>query len=86
MANEMARGQIVNLRAFDGGIELPIELLQGFEFAEGGALFASLDLTLRTDIEFILEDQFQELVMGQLMGSGFLDSSLPAKIGTRHFF
>ena len=55
----LARGQIVNLRAFDGGIELPIEILQGLEFAEGRALFAALDLTMRTDIDLVLEDQFQ---------------------------
>ena len=44
----------------------------------GGAVFASLDLTMRTDIDLVLQDQFQELFMGQLMRGGFLEPHFQA--------
>ena len=66
-ADEPAGGQIIDLFLLDRGIELPVEVLQGLEVPEGRDLDASLDLTLLSDQQFILEDQFQELGMRQMV-------------------
>jgi len=78
LADERAGGQVVDLLPFDGGIEGPVEVLEGFLIAESGGFGAFGDQALLADVEFVLKDQFQELFMGQLMGAGFLQTQLQA--------
>lgn len=78
LADELAGGQIVDLLSFDGGIECPIEVLQGLLIPEASGFGAFGDQALMADVDFILEDQFQELFMGQLMGAGFLQTQFQA--------
>ena len=60
-ADKLAGGQIENLLFVDRGIEAPVEVLQRFEGVEVGGLGAALHLALLADVEFILQDEFQEL-------------------------
>ncbi len=46
--------------------------------AKAGLLFAPLNDVLLAEIEFVLEDQFQELLVRQLMSAGFLQPELQA--------
>ena len=78
LANELAGSQLINLLALDGGIKSPIEVFQGFVIAEARGFGAFLNDPLLADVEFILEDQFQELFMGQLMSVGFLQAQFQA--------
>ena len=61
LANELASGQIEDLTAFDGRVETPVEVFQRLEVAEAGGLFASFQLALGAHVEFVLQEQFQEL-------------------------
>jgi hypothetical protein len=78
LANELAGSQVIHLLALDGWIEGPVEIFQGFVIPEARGLGALIDEPLLAHVEFILEDQFQELFMGQLMGSGFLQAQFQA--------
>lgn len=78
LADELAGSQVVDLLAFDGRIEGPVKVFEGFGIAEGGGFGPFGDQTLMPDVEFILKDQFEELFMGQLMGAGFLQAQLQA--------
>ena len=74
LADEVGRGQIVDLSTLDRGIKIPVKFLQGLEFTKGGAFLAPLELTLGAHIQFVLEDQFQKLLVGELIRGGFLQS------------
>jgi hypothetical protein len=69
-----ARGQIVNLLFVDGGIEAPVEVVQGLQAAEVGGLGVAIDLALLADVEFVLTDEFEELGVAQTIGGGFLQA------------
>lgn len=56
-------GQLIDLLAADRGVELPIEVLKRFEGPEVCGFGSPLQVALLPDIEFILEDQLQELLM-----------------------
>ncbi len=73
-----AARQIEDLLFVDGGIETPVEVVQGFQVAEVRQLGAALHLALLPDVEFVLTDQFEELGMAQTVGGGFLQSARPA--------
>ena len=72
LANELAGGQLNQLLPFDGWIEVPVEVLQRFLIAKTSGFPAFINEPLLPDVEFILEDQFQELFVGQLMDASFL--------------
>ena len=61
LADKLAGGQFKDLAAFDRGVEAPVEVLQRFEIAEGGSFFAPFQLALGAHVEFVLQEQFQEL-------------------------
>ena len=73
LANEPARRQFKNLLAIDVGIELPIELLKGFQMPEVGGLRAPFERPFLAQGQFILQDQFQEIRMAQPVGGRFLE-------------
>src|SRR5436190_5212598 len=43
LADEIGSGQLIDLGAFDRGIEVPVKFIQGFELAKGGRLFSPFD-------------------------------------------
>jgi hypothetical protein len=55
---------------------------------EGSRLGASPKLSLVTDVELILEDEFEELGVGELVGGSFLQSGWEAlaEAGEAEFF
>lgn len=58
--------------AVDGGVELPVEVFEGLEGAEVGGFGAADEHPLMTHIEFVLEDEFEELTVAEACGGGFL--------------
>ncbi len=71
-AQVVAGGQLEDLFAVDGGIELPVEIFQAFERAEVGGFGATGQHSLMAHVEFVLEDEFEELAMAEAGGGGFL--------------
>jgi hypothetical protein len=74
LADEAAGGQIEDLRALDRGIEREVEFVQRLQLSELSRFDAAVDLPLLADQQFILNDQFQELGMAELVPSRFLES------------
>ena len=66
------------LLPLDGGIKGPVKILQRFVIAEARGFGALSDEPFLTDVEFILEGQFQELFMGELVCAGFLEAQFQA--------
>src|SRR5437660_6363495 len=54
------------------GLKAPIKILQRFEVAKAGGLLAPFQKPLLAHVQFVLQEQFQELNVRQLMGAGFL--------------
>ena len=54
------------------GLNDPVEFVQRLQFAEGGRLHAAIDLPLVAHQQLILQDQFQELGVAELVAGGFL--------------
>jgi cold shock CspA family protein len=57
-----------------GRSEAEVEVLQGAAVAEGGGFGAPGDGALAAHVEFVLEDEFKELAVGQPVGFGFLQA------------
>ncbi len=75
LTDELGGGQFVDGLAFDGRIEGPVKVLEGFVgIAEAGRALAFFDQALLTHVELVLEDQFQELLVRQLMSPGLLQA------------
>jgi hypothetical protein len=70
----VAGGQFVDASAGDGWIEREVEVLQRAAFTEARRLLPPGDLPLLADMEFVLENEFQELRMRQPVGFRFLQS------------
>jgi DNA-binding helix-hairpin-helix protein with protein kinase domain len=79
VADELAAGQIVNLFAFDRGVEGEVELVQVFGLAEHGRLDAPADLPAGADIQFVLKDQFQKLDVFQAIAGRLAQSNVEAR-------
>ena len=60
----------------NGGIESEVEVVQRAEFAEVGSFVASGDCALLAHVDFILENDFQELSVAQPASFGFLQAQL----------
>jgi len=78
LAEVPSGGQLIDLLAADRGVELPVEVLKRFEGPEVGGFGSPLQVALLPDIEFILEDQLQELLMTKSVGGGFLKPDIQA--------
>ena len=74
LANELAGGQVVDLFAGDGGIEAPVKVLQRFEAVKVSGLGAAAEQAFLAHVEFVLEQDFQELFVAQAVGRGFLQA------------
>jgi hypothetical protein len=87
-SKEASGGQLEDHFAGNSGVKAPVEVLQTFRMPEGSRLGASPKLSLVTDVELILEDEFEELGVGELVGGSFLQSGWEAlaEAGEAEFF
>ena len=74
----MTSGEFVDEGAVETGVKTEVEVLQGARFAEAGRFVAPGDGALLAHVDFILEDQFQELGVREPVGFGFLQTQLQA--------
>ena len=63
--------EVVDLFAIYGAVEAEVEAVEGALFAEVGTLGAAFDHALVAYIEFVLQEQFQELEVVELVAAGF---------------
>lgn len=74
--NKLAVGQLLEVLFWKGDIEVPVKVLEGSLFSEAGELGSALDEALLSHGQFILEDKFKELGMGEVVIPGFLESEI----------
>ena len=67
---ETSGGQIMDLTTVDRGVEAEVEAVEAAFFAEVGGLGAALDLALLAHVELVLEEQFEELKVVELVAAG----------------
>lgn len=72
LPDEVSGGQLVDVLAGDGRIEAPVEVLEAPERGELGGDGTAGDLALLADVELVLQDQFEELAVGEPVRGGFL--------------
>ena len=70
--DELTGGQLIHLLAFDGRVELPVEVLQGLGVTEVGGTHAAGQQPVRPHGQFVLENQFQEFRVIQSIAAGLL--------------
>ena len=75
-ADEPTGGQVVDLLLVDRWIEREVKVLERLELAKGSRLDPPADEPIRTHDQFVLQDQFQELGMGQLVAGCFSEPNL----------
>ena len=87
-SEEASGGQLEDHFAGNSGVKAPVEVLQTFRMPEGSRLGASPELSLVTDVEFVLKDEFEELGVGELVGGSFLQPGWQtlAEAGEAEFF
>ena len=69
--DEPAGGELMNAVARDAGIEAEVEAVEGARFPEVGAFIAPGGGAVFAHGEFVLEEEFEELAVGQPVGGGF---------------
>ena len=74
LTNEPTHSQVVDLLPVDGRIEREVKVLERTVIAEPGGFDASLDEPVGAHGQFVLEDQLQELGMGERVAGRFLKS------------
>ena len=74
LADELAAGQFIELGPFDPRVKRPVELFERALIAEARRVLALFKEALLADVELVLKDQFQELVVGELMGARFFQT------------
>jgi hypothetical protein len=62
--------------AGDRGVEVPVEVFEGLEVAEGGGLDAACQQALVADGEFVGEEEFEEVGVAEAVAGGFLESDV----------
>ena len=70
----------MELFAIYGAVEAEVEAVEGALFAEVGTLGAAFDHTLVAYIEFVLQEQFQELDVVEFVAAGFAAFMLPRSV------
>ena len=78
LLGEASAGELVDLLAVDALIEAKIKALECAFIAKGGAFGAPLDGALFADIEFVLEDQFEELFVREVVADRLLKPQVEA--------
>ena len=79
LAHEVARRQLEDWLFGNVRIEAPIELIERLDLTELGGLDAALQLAIGTHREFVVEDQFQELAMIEMIGDGLVQAHLQGR-------
>lgn len=74
LADKAAGGQLVDLSAVDRGVEAKVKALQGAGVPKVGRLVAPGDHALVAQVDFVQEEQFEELGVGQPVGFSFLEA------------
>jgi len=74
--DEAAGGQVEDLLPLDRRIELPVEVFERAHLAEAGGFHTPLNQPVLPDRQFILQDQFQELGVGEVVAGGLLQPDL----------
>jgi len=69
--DEVAGGELMDTLARDAGIEAEVEAVEGARFAEVGAFEPAGAGAAFAHGEFVLEEEFEELVVGEAVGGGF---------------
>ena len=77
-ADEAARRQVEDLLLLDRRVEGPVEVVQGFQLAEASGLDAPVQLPLAAHDQFVLQDQFQELGVVEMVAGRFLQAHVQA--------
>jgi cold shock CspA family protein len=68
----------MDLTPVDRRVEAEVEVVQGSGFAEVGDFVTPGDGPLFAHVEFVLEDEFEELSVGEPVGFGFLQAHFQA--------
>ena len=76
LADKVTGGQFVDLHAIDASIEGEVEVVQRADLAEVGGFLAPGDCALLSHVDFVLENEFEELVVGKPAGFGFIEAQL----------
>jgi hypothetical protein len=76
LIEELAGGHLEELPAWERGVEVPIELIEGLQVSEARELGAAIELAMVADGDFVLEDEFEELKVTQAAGLGFLKTDI----------
>ena len=76
LPDKLAGRQLVDLFFRDFGIIAPIKVLQGLHFREACHAAAVGDPALLADVELVLEEERQELGMGESAGGGLLQADI----------
>ena len=77
-AHELRRGQLEDLGTVDLRVELPVEVLQRLQVRELRQFLAPLKAAVVPDVEFVLEEQFQELSMGDAVDGRLVEAQFEA--------
>jgi hypothetical protein len=77
-AHEGTGGELVELGTLEGWIEGPVEVFQRAGVAESSVLAAFFDEALIAGVEFVLDEQFEELEVRECMGRGLLETEFEA--------
>lgn len=72
--DEVAGGELMDAVARDAGIEAEVEAVKGARFAEVGIFEAPGGGPVFAHGEFVLEEEFEELVVGEPVGGGFQEA------------
>lgn len=76
IVEELACGELEELTAWDAGIELPVELIDGLQVSKLCELGTPVELAMIANGKLVLEDKLEELEMAQPAGLGFLKSNI----------
>ena len=76
LGDEAAGGQLGDEGVVDGGIEVEVELLEGFRGAEAGAADAQVELLVLASGDFVGDEQGEEVGIGDFVGDGLTVSGL----------
>ena len=75
-ANEVALGQSLDLQAWDGRVETPVERVQGERLAEVGVLDEAFDAALAAQAGLVGEQPMEEVQVGQAGVLGLLQDGV----------
>ncbi len=82
--DEAQPGQLAHLAPVQAGLEVEVELLQGFDPGKAGLAQAGLDAASMTPLPFRFQGAGQEVLVIQLLLSGLLTNGIQLGIEVVH--